>query len=736
MNTAEKPAAESAAGLMVGSHPPALTWTHFPTTQQAVVWRNWELVPVARLAALLETSAENVLALAQGMGLRVPPRVVPEWLPRGYVTLIRANWHLLNYDQLLQLLDWSAEKLAYTLREDDFLWIKLGQLKPKAPRVTYRPLNADEQRRTAALRAVVEREFPDLQQADGEPPFGFLKAFEAPPPRAVAKAPTAVADSPFGLRLIYSYSALYGDPLLSPELDPFPDGLLARLAEIGVNGVWLQGLLYTLYPWAAAPEYTEGWETRLRNLRALAQRAARFGIGVYLYLNEPRGMPLSFYDQHPDWKGVEFPSLGVAALCTSQPAVLDYLRQSTAWVFKQVPELAGVLTISMSENTTSCYSRSSAPSCPRCAKRTAPEVVAEVNRAIAEGVHSAKPEARVLVWTWAWAQEWASQAVDLLPTDVELMCVSEEALPTHVGGVDAQVIDYSISQVGPGPKALPLWEQARRRGLKTVAKVQLNTTWECSAVPWLPAFDLVEEHLRNLAAAKVDGLMLSWTVGGYPSPILELLVRPADEVIRARFGIAAAPRLRAACHQFSVAFKEFPFHISVLYTAPQNCGPRNLLAAEPTGYPATMVGFPYDDLAAWRAVYPEEVFEQQFRRLSDLWLEGLVSLRACADAIEPERRAGFADLERLASAAWCHFRSTYCQIAFVRRRQQTDAESRRQLRALLDEEIAVARQLHDICRQDSRIGFEATNHYAYTLNDLREKVLNCDELRHRYADGG
>jgi hypothetical protein len=733
MSTAKKPAAESAAGLMLGSHPKALPLAHFPTLQQAVVWRNWELVPVARLAALLGTAEANVLELARDLGLRVPPRVAPEWLPRGYVTLIRANWHLLNYDQLRELLGWSEEKLAYTLREDDFLWIKLGQLKPDAPRVTYRPLSAAERQRTVALRAVVEREFPDLQQPDGEPPFGFLRAFEAPPAKLSAEAKAAAAASPFGLRLIYSYSALYGDPLLSPELDPFPDGLLAKLAEIGVNGVWLQGLLYTLYPWDAAPEYTEGWETRLRNLRALAQRAAAFGIGVYLYLNEPRGMPLSFYDKHPDWKGVEFPSLGVAALCTSQAAVLDYLRKSTAWVFKQVPELAGVLTISMSENTTSCYSRSSAPSCPRCAKRTAPEVVAEVNRAIAEGVHSAKPEARVIVWTWAWAKEWASQAVDLLPTDVELMCVSEEALPTHVGGVAAQVVDYSISQVGPGPKALPLWEQAHRRGLKTVAKVQLNTTWECSAVPWLPAFDLVEEHLRNLKAAKVDGLMLSWTVGGYPSPILELLVRPADGVIRRRFGAAVAPRLRTACSQLSQAFKEFPFHISVLYTAPQNAGPRNLLWAEPTGYRATMVGIPYDDLAAWRAVYPEDIFEQQFRRLSEKWLEGLASLRACSAEVDPDKRAEFADLERVASAAWCHFRSTYCQIAFVRLRLQIDPESRRRRLALLDEEIAVARQLHDICRQDSRIGFEATNHYAYTLNDLREKVLNCEDLKRRYA---
>ena len=110
-----------AGELMRGSHPKALDCPHFPTRLQAVVWRNWELVPPERLAAVLETSADNVIALAAHMGLRVPPVVRPEWLTRGYVTLIRANWHLLPYEQLLTLLGWTADHLDFTLREDDFL---------------------------------------------------------------------------------------------------------------------------------------------------------------------------------------------------------------------------------------------------------------------------------------------------------------------------------------------------------------------------------------------------------------------------------------------------------------------------------------------------------------------------------------------------------------------------------------------------------------------------------------
>jgi hypothetical protein len=41
--------------------------------------------------------------------------------------------------------------------------------------------------------------------------------------------------------------------------------------------------------------------------------------------------------------------------------------------------------------------------------------------------------------------------------------------------------------------------------------------------------------------------------------------------------------------------------------------------------------------------------------------------------------------------------------------------------------------LYEIARQDSRIGFEAANHYAYTLNDLKEKVVQCEWLRERFS---
>ena len=64
-----------------------------------------------------------------------------------------------------------------------------------------------------------------------------------------------------------------------------------------------------------------------------------------------------------------------------------------------------------------------------------------------------------------------------------------------------------------------------------------------------------------------------------------------------RYGPAAAPRVRRAWALFGEAFREYPYDGSVVYNCPVQLGPANLLYARPTGYAATMVGIPYDEVA-------------------------------------------------------------------------------------------------------------------------------------------
>ena len=43
-----------------------------------------------------------------------------------------------------------------------------------------------------------------------------------------------------------------------------------------------------------------------------------------------------------------------------------------------------------------------------------------------------------------------------------------------------------------------------------------------------------------------------------------------------------------------------------------------------------------------------------------------------------------------------------------------------------------AKALFRLTSQDSRIGFEASNHYYYVPQDLVEKVINCEHLLRQF----
>jgi len=736
-----KSPAKAVADLPKGPTPPPVPLPHFPTRLHAFVWRNWPLVPTDRMARVVGSKPADIVRLGRAMGLEPPPRITRDQQARSYITVIKRNWHLLPYDQLLALLGWSPGQLAFTLREDDFLWIKLGSLKPACEPLRYQPPDEATLKREHEMAQIVHEEFPEGVAASEAPLFSFVAQLSREPARSTTPPPRPSTN----LRFCYSYFALYGDPLLERHADPYPDGLLARLAQTGVNGVWLQGVLNKLAPFPWAPEQSARYQERLTHLRQLVARARKHGVRVFLYLNEPRAMPLSFFANRPQLQGaVEGDH---AALCTSVPEVQQFIVSSITTVCRAVPDLGGFFSITASENFTNCWSHGGGATCPRCAKRPAADVIAEVNGLFAEGIRQSGSAAQMIAWDWGWNDAWAGDVIRQLPPTVALQSVSEWRLPLERGGVKSEVGEYSISAIGPGPRAQRHWQLARERGLKTIAKIQAGNTWELSAVPYIPAVENVARHAGNLSRAGINGLMLGWTLGGYPSPNLEVVAEAlasgdADaamqQVAERRFGAALAPAVVTAWRGFSAAFREFPYHVGVVYSGPQQLGPANLLWREPTGYRATMVGFPYDDLDSWRAVYPPEIFAGQLEKVADGFDRALAELRQGATGVKLSEAAQRAleDEGRVAEAAAIHFRSSANQARFVMARRVLSAGAppadaarlRASLQRCLQEEIVLARRLHAIQSRDSRIGFEASNQYYYVPVDLGEKVLNCRYL--------
>ena len=719
----------------------------FPSRLHQFVWRNWSVVPQTRLATVLATTPENVAQVAASMGLPPQGAILPAWQDKGYITVVRRNWHLLPYDQLLTLTGFTRERLRYALMEDDFLFIKLGSVKPACSPLRYAPPSEAERAAAGQLAAWLREEgVAESLHEPEEPRFAFIDRLSRPDPALAAAPPSD--NSPFGLRFIFSYFAEYGDPLFDPEVASYPEGLLQRLAASGVNGVWVHTVLRTLAKDPAFPEFGEGCERRIEGLRTLVARAGKYGLNVYLYLNEPRTMHHAFFEARPERAALR----GVAAagdtarLCTSHPEVRRWMSDALATVFTQVPGLGGVFSITASENPTSCASHRQQAQCERCKQRSYAEIIAEVNATIAQGVARGNPEAKVLAWDWGWDDTQAAEIIARLPKNCWVQSVSEWSLPITRGGIASAVGEYSISAVGPGPRAAKHWSLARAAGLKTSAKVQVGATWEFCAIPYLPTLDLVAEHARNLASAGVDGVMLSWSLGCYPSPNLEVFqaftkganeTGPVlDRVAARQYGAAAAPRVREAWTAFSDGFREYPYHIGTLYNGPQHMGPANPLYLHPTGYRATMVGIPYDDLARWRSVYPAEVWITQmekvragFARGCGLWGSLLPDVQKAARA-EAGRELG------LFRAAELHFAACANQARFVVARDRMQAAAteperalcRSELRAAVRTELAAAKQLLPFAKADSRIGYESSNHYFYIPQDLLEKVLCCRQV--------
>ena len=722
---------------------------HFPTRLHAFVWRNWESVSLERMAQTVGTTPRKIRQVGLSMGLPEKVGPIAEFKTRGYVTIIRHNWHLLPYEQLLTLLDWDIQTLDFHLNEDDFLFIKLGNFKPICEPIKYVEPDAATRKRCAEIKSVVAAHFGDHLNQPGQPRFDFVRSLsqleKTPKPSASSGSPDDQ------LRFLYSYFALYGDPLSNPDLDPFPDGLLQRLYASGVNGIWMQALLRQISPPTKNfPEFGNGYETRIKNLRKLVERANRQGIKLYLYISEPRSMPPEFFKNREHLKGLTL--RGFNMMCTSTPEVQEWVADSLAYVFKEVPGLGGVFTISKCENPTSCYSdcvANDASNCPRCSKRTGPEVIAEINNTIATGVWRGNPDAKVIIWDWIWPDEWIEPIVRELPRNAYLMTVSEWDKPIVRGGVTSKVNEYSLSAVGPSERAQYRWSLARKYGLKTSAKVQVNTSWELSPLPYLPVMNLVAQHCENLTRENVNALMLSWSLGGCPSPNLKLVKlfsqKPPRTVNAALaqvatecYGAEAAPDILEAWSKFSDVFTAYRFNPTTLYFCPVQLGPANLFYPVPTGYAATMVGYAYDDLKTWVTIYPADVFASQFETMAMGWQPGLVAFKSAIGKTKTKVQTTNARTDfGLAEAAYFHFKSVANQVQFTKARNalQDPTLGAEQLqnnisimKSVAAEEIKLAQRLYQLAKEDSRIGFEASNQYHYLPLDLVEKVVNCEYL--------
>lgn len=686
-----------------------------PTRWQTVIFRNYGYVSADKIAAVLGCGEQTVHSEAERLGLG-DVEYHSDWEKKGYITIIRNNWFLLPYSQLTVLLAISKEKLEFILKKEDFLYLKLGGFKPCCQEVRYAPLTETQTERTEEIAKSIK----GLCIQRKVPPFDF---FGKLPKTAEAERTNTHA------RIVHGYLTPCGDVFSQNSETYLPDDLLRAYSAQGVNGLWFHGLLSSLSPYPFDERLSEGYRARREELKRLIARCKEYGIKVYLYLNEPRGLPKDRIGKYARLAGrTERDTVG---LCLEKREVENYLYEAVKDLLDEVTGLGGIITITMSENLTHCNYRPGT-NCPVCAK-IPPEVsAAKVNNVIMRAIRDSRSDCELIASLWGWSpfMDWTEsqtmRGIELLDKDISLMFVSEYDLAIEKGGVKSRIIDYSLGNPGPSEISKKIMEKGRETGHKIYAKIQINDSWECSAVPYLPVFDLVYEHLKNLNGFGVRDFMLTWTLGGYPSPMTDLVADfieegenfSLDKWYQRQFG-EHADKMQSAVGYFSQAFAEFPFSIDSLYYSPKTLGAANLWSLAPDGKKSCMVCYAYDDYESWISPYPYDVYVRQYEKLLTLWEKG-IALLAGGEGREKE-------VAVYAEAAYLHFKADLLQTKFAfykREKGKYTAEIER----ILQEEKALIERLLAIVSAYPTVGYEASNHYFYHESNLYEKYLNVLKL--------
>ena len=686
----------------------------FPTAWQAVIFRNYGLVSVDKIAKTLDCSEEIVSQEAERLGLAWV-EYHSAWEERGYITIVRNNWYLLPYHQLLTLLEISEERLQFILEKEDFLWVKLGEFKPECAEVKYAPLSDADKVKTEKIAASVL-----ANAGQGVKPFSFFAEKAKKKEKAVSCK---------GTRILHGYLVPCGDVFKEDDRVYLPDSLLEEYQSKGVTGLFFHGLLSALSPYPFDESLCEGYEARREKLNGLIARCKQYGIQVYLYLNEPRELPQTAFGKYGHLIGRR--EKGGACLCLTQKEAQEYLYNSVKDLLLAAPDLGGFMTITMSENPTHCNYRPNT-NCPVCKNIPPENSAAQVNNIIMQAIRDSGTGAELIANLWGWSpfMDWTEtqtfRGVELLDKDVSVLCVSEYDLDIEKGGVKSRIIDYSIGNIGPSEISKKTLQKAQEQGHKTYAKIQINNSWECSAVPYLPVFDLTYRHLQSLQKIGIENYLLTWTLGGYPSPVMDLIAKFTKE--GAAFDLRAwyqdvygaqGEQVHNAVEKFCQGFEEYPFSIDNLYYAPKSLGSANLWEEENSEKTSTMVCFAYDDYENWIKPYPYDTYCAQYEKVLDCWQRGLDVLDGLSYTKEIE------ELRLFAKAAYLHLETDLLQTQYSYCKKHG---GKTEILPILLRAREGTEELLALVRQNACIGYETSNHYFYAQNNLLEKLINLNEL--------
>jgi hypothetical protein len=547
-----------------------------------------------------------------------------------------------------------------------------------------------------------------------------------------------------------------------------PRSYLSALREQGYDSVWLNCRFRDAVPSKLFPRVGD---KPLAALGRFVEHAGRCGIRVFLLLHEPQGFPADdpFWRKHPDLRGHTLPCLesslpgAFCSLCSSTPAVQEYLEEGAYKLFRSAPGLGGVIMITASEYPSHCYSHypirqkqftdpniarwAEAPfTCPRCRDRSPVDVVSELIALVRGGARRAAPDAEIIAHTWSWyilEPDPQPALIGRLPADVILLSDWERGGAKEVCGRRYPVDEYSFSYTGPSPRFKAHLRLAKRRGIRMMAKIQTNVTHELASVPYLPLPHALAKTMTRMRRLGVSSYLASAPFGGNLSPMSALagMMSRAPQLSASlavrrlaaqEYGGAAASAVCHAWRRFYQAWRHYPFSIPFLYYSPLNYAlawPLSLRAQRVSsiaGYqplPRDGKGFLKvgDNLETWLKPFGPRIALRALQAMHREWQEG-VDILTDAAKLEPEnkplqRELGLARHIGLSIESVAHIIRFY--VALRRRSRETES-----VRGILQAELNATREDLPLVIADARLGFHP---------EAQTRLYSPLDLKHRIA---
>lgn len=330
-------------------------------------------------------------------------------------------------------------------------------------------------------------------------------------------------------------------------------------------------------------------------LAQLARQSSKYGVYIFLMAYNPRLSP-----DHPLFKDVPG-SAGAMQngifqpLCTSHTQTRKFLTKSWASLFKDIPELGGLLAIVGGEGFNHCFMRSdesNAADCPRCGKRNGSEVVAEFVNETAQAVRGRNPQAKVIAWPYS-AGHWSNDRdqIDFINRlDRENVIFQTEIEKDFVdwrpAGYAKYCWDYSAGCVKVSDRCRNQRNICKKKKIEFSCKTQINNSIECFSVPYLPSHFNHLKVWQNSVAMKPTAIHSRWLFDGASKSISEELgywaiwkspftKKGLEHILHLMaerdFGKRAAKHVLKAWHFFSEAMKHHPsldYYIASYYIGP------------------------------------------------------------------------------------------------------------------------------------------------------------------------